>query len=412
MAKRPKYESAYQGKHFVAKSALATFWQPTKKMRELGFQSVPCGPDGPKAWEIADTWERRWQLARRGDSPSPALVSAENLSPDQIESKTIYPPRSIGDGFKRFRRTPEWARKSPRTREDWWRGWKRIKPIFGDVDPRTVTLEDLSNWRLTIEETVSLREAHRAMKIWRAMWTILAALQYCDAGKDPSRGVVNAAPAGRNQKWREGEAVRLVKTAWRAGYHGLAVVMAVAWDTQLSPGDIRALRARQLVQAATGEAFFTERSKTGKPVGGILSPRSAALLVAYLERRGVELHADAFLFCNRSGSPYSKDTLGDDFRTVRAIAFGSDESRMLGHDFRRSGAVEAIAGHADVAEVAHAMGNTLSASNALFKTYVPVNLATLQSVWRARLLGRRGLREEQIGTKSLNRDGGKVGAEK
>lgn len=83
-------------------------------MRDLGFHSVPCGPDGPKAWAIADMWEQRWQLARRGDAPSPALVAASNLSPDQIEAKTIYPPKPIGDGFKRFRRTPEWARKSPR----------------------------------------------------------------------------------------------------------------------------------------------------------------------------------------------------------------------------------------------------------------------------------------------------------
>jgi hypothetical protein len=38
------------------------------------------------------------------------------------------------------------------------------------------------------------------------------------------------------------------------------------------------------------------------------------------------------------------------------------------------------------------MGNTLSASNALFATYVPVNVATLQSVMDARRAGRQKLR--------------------
>ena len=34
------------------------------------------------------------------------------------------------------------------------------------------------------------------------------------------------------------------------------------------------------------------------------------------KRLGVELHGDAYVFRNRSGAPYSSDTLGDDFRDV------------------------------------------------------------------------------------------------
>src|SRR5262249_22311095 len=90
-------------------------------------------------------------------------------------------------------------------------------------------------------------------------------------------------------------------------------------------------------------------------------------------------------------APYSKDTLGDDFRDVRRSVFGDADRRTL-HDFRRSGAVEAIAGGAMPAELAHAMGNTLSASNALYATYVPSNRATLRSVREARRRGRSKLR--------------------
>jgi hypothetical protein len=83
-------------------------------------------------------------------------------------------------------------------------------------------------------------------------------------------------------------------------------------------------------------------------------------------------------------------------------------------DFRRSGAVEAIAGGAKAEELAHAMGNTLSASNALFATYVPVNQATLRTVLEARRRGRSKLRDrtkraqksERGGPKSRNADDG------
>jgi hypothetical protein len=378
-------------RHYVVKRSQA-FWQPTKKMRALGFYSVPLGQEGPDAWARAEQWNDRWDKTRHGEAPSPVMVAADNLSPERSEELTVYPPRALGEAFRRYRRTEEWAGKATRTREDWWRGWKRIRPIFGDCDPRTVTLEDLSAWRKAIEETVSLREAHRCLKIWRALWKVAAALGYCIRDADPSLGVRNRAAPGRKLQWSEGEVVRVGKRAWRMRYYGLAAVIAVAWDTQLSPGDVRALRASQLARSTAGEAFFTERGKTGKPVGGILSMRAMTVLTAYLEKLGVELHGDAYIFRNRSGAPYSSDTLGDDFRDVRALEFGPLERRTIGHDFRRTGAVEAITGGAQAEQVAHAMGNTLSASNALFATYVPVNVATLRDVMAARRAGRQKLR--------------------
>jgi hypothetical protein len=43
-----------------------------------------------------------------------------------------------------------------------------------------------------------------------------------------------------------------------------AAVIAVAWDTQMSPGDVRALRASQMATAERLEKlFFTARGKTG-----------------------------------------------------------------------------------------------------------------------------------------------------
>jgi hypothetical protein len=368
------------------------FWEPRPHMRALGFYCVPCGQDGPDAWAIAEEWNRRWQTVKRGEVPSPAMAAAENLSPQRTEELSVYPPRSLGEAFRRYRRTNEWESKAPRTREDWWRGWKQIKPVFGDVDLRTITLEDISAWRKTIEDTVSLREAHRCLKIWRAMWKVAAALGYCVRDADPGLGVRNRAAPGRNLQWSAGEVVRQAKRAWRMGYHGLAAVIAVAWDTQLSPGDVVGLRASQLARGATGEAFFTQRGKTGKPVGGILSTRALWVLHGYLENLGVELHGDAHIFRNRSGARYSVDTLGDDFRDVRSIEFGLLERRTLGHDFRRTGAVEAITGGAKAEQVAHAMGNTLSASNALFATYVPVNVTSLREVMDARRRGRTKLR--------------------
>jgi hypothetical protein len=90
--------------------------------------------------------------------------------------------------------------------------------------------------------------------------------------------------------------------------------------------------------------------------------------------------------------PYSSDTLGDDFRDIRHMVFGPEETRTLA-DFRRSGAQEAFAGDAQPADVSHAMGNTIATSNTLFATYSPVNMASVRKVHEARIKGRRRLRE-------------------
>lgn len=42
------------------------YWQPTAKMRRLGFAPIACGRDGPSAWKIAEEANRRWQAARGG----------------------------------------------------------------------------------------------------------------------------------------------------------------------------------------------------------------------------------------------------------------------------------------------------------------------------------------------------------
>jgi hypothetical protein len=40
------------------------FWGPNLAMKRAGFQSIRCGPDGPDAWVIAMTWNKRWQQHR------------------------------------------------------------------------------------------------------------------------------------------------------------------------------------------------------------------------------------------------------------------------------------------------------------------------------------------------------------
>lgn len=105
-------------RYYVVRRGRA-FWQPKANMKALGFHSVPLGLDSPEAFKRAEEWNRRWEVTRRGDAPSPAMIADhKNLSPERAEELTVYPRGSVGEAFKRYRRTVEWGRKAPRTRED------------------------------------------------------------------------------------------------------------------------------------------------------------------------------------------------------------------------------------------------------------------------------------------------------
>jgi hypothetical protein len=275
-----------------------------------------------------------------------------------------------------------------------WKRLERIAPLLADCDPKTVTPELLLDLCAEVADTVSVSESHRLIKVWRALWKKMATFGFCELNRDPSRLFANSAPPPRQAVWREGEVVQLIKAAWRKGYTGLAACMAVAWDSQLSPVDARTLKARQLQRDPVGWYFKLDRAKTGRGALGTLSRRAERVLVAYMDDFGAELVGDAAIFRNRSGAPYSKDTLGDDFRDIRELVFGPHERRQLA-DFRRTGTVEALAGGVDPETLSNKMANTLSQSNFLHNTYAPVQLVRVREADAARKRGRVKLREQK-----------------
>ncbi len=361
--------------YYVVKKGRYGYWQPTRAMREQGFLPVRCGVDGPAAWTVAAEWNERWQRHRQG--------RAQDLPPR-------WPVGSIGEAFDRYRKTDEWlVAKKPRTREEWERAWARISPVFGDQAPtsREITLEALSIFRRNIRETVSPREAWRVIKVWRALWNVCAAFGLCPGKQDPSLGIVNAAPPPRQASWREGEVVRLAKAAWRMGYRGLAVTIALAWDTQFSPVDLRALTVDGIRGEGAGRYLPLERAKSGRAAIGTLGKRSLALLDAYLEKEPCEVGC---ILRNRSGAPYSRFTLPDDFGAVRETIFPKDKRTLA--DMRRSGAIELQAGGAEPQATAAKMANSIASANAIHRTYQPVDLVTVRQADAARRLGRQRMR--------------------
>ena len=360
-------------------------------MVAAGFEKRPLGPDGE--WARKEAWRlyEQWLAVRDGRAPPPTAAAA--MTKDQVSAARIYPRGSIGSAWQEWVRTEEWAKLALSNRNKvWWPAWtKRIEPVFGDVNPNTVSMAQMSQWRALIEEQSGVDVAHKAMKIWRALWGVMQALRYTQL-TDPSKKVTNTAPQSRTQRYSQAEAIRLAKTAWRQGYRGLACIIITCWDAGFQPADARTARAKHLkTDVATGR-FYIDRStegrtKTGVAVIGTLSRLGDAMVRRYIRDLGLELHQEAYLFRTRTGVPYRELAVSRDFYDIRAIVDPADLRQL--RDMRRSGTTEAFRGGADSKAVSQKFGNSIDRSAFLFKTYNPVDIEQVRQADEARVRGRR-----------------------
>jgi hypothetical protein len=415
-------------------------WRPTDVMKAYNFGLVTMGKGGPgldangkpeaslEDRQRAIALNRAWDMVRAGNAPAPLQTTL-----------TIYPPGTVGEAYQRvmaMRKAERLARgivwsKEQEGRDDWPRAWRWIEPKFGDCDPKTVIPEHFlridavtgkpAGLVIEIETGVSVTERHRTIKVWRALWAKMGAMGYVGDRKDPALAFANGAPQTNSEIWLRREVLKLVQTAWRHRFYGLAACMGVAWDSMLSPIDARGLRAGQAADDGLGVLFFVGRAKTGRAAAGTLTRWSQAILLAYLKKLGLDMLDTTPLFWTRGGQPvsrkggigrggnrgggrpvapkpYGKDRLEKDFARIRKLAFGEAEMRQLSH-MRRSGAVEGDAGGASVADQSNKMANTVAANNRLRKVYNPVNVPSVRRFDEARLVGAKAL--EQRPSKSV-----------
>jgi len=296
------------------------YWRPTPRMQRAGFGGHALGKN--ELHEEAIRLNAEWDRHRFGERKQSNIM--------------VYPPGSLGAAYNRAIALREAERKAKgviwtrqqKARDDWPRAWRWIGPTFGDYDPLAIVSEDLLALRTKVAKRVSESEAFRVVKIWRALWAKLPGFGYKVLPQaDPSLTFANSAPDPRQQVWPHRDVLRLVQCAWRERYYGLAALLAVAWDTMLSPTDTRTLTIGQRLNDGQGSYFDLARAKTGKAAAGTLSQWSEAILNTYLGNLGVELHDAAPIFWTRGGTSTAKGGRPWPPRPIRVIGSASTSAK-------------------------------------------------------------------------------------
>lgn len=356
------------------------YWEPSTAMRAAGFKPKALGPDGPAAHAEAARLYQAWLTAKASNG----------------KLAITYPPGSFGAYFERYKRTKAWARKKPRTREDYERAWKHLGPEFGDKVLTKISAADVEDFHEELEKKVSPSERYRTMKVLRALFAD-AIIRLKLNMPSPALAVTNPQPLGRSQIWLGAEIPKLVAGAYELGMDGMAVAILVAWDTLFSPVDVYTSTKAGLKRDAVGWYLERPRTKTEKAAFGALSPKTAAALFAYLDDLGVEMTPGARLIRRKSGRAYAlgvsgKNYFAQDFREVRNHVFPGDERQFL--DIRRSGNVEADAAGADKETMGELLANSMASSKFLENTYTPPTVSKSRQISEARQQGRARLAAE------------------
>lgn len=354
-------------RYYIVKNGNA-FWAPGRQADTFSFpRSQPLGPAGEDAKKRAIEWNAKWDK-RHNKAPV----------------RRAYPQGTLGHFYEYFQTTTAWKIMEPRTREDYERAWPEIERRFGKTLFTKITADDSERFHAEIHPAhnpgsdFSHNEAHRTLKAWRALLNALVSYEL--RAMAPIGRVSNPAPKGRDGLWAHADVLTLSWAACCLGMPGMAVAVRLAWAGLLSPADVWTLPR----EGWRDGLIAHERKKTGKRILVRVDAETTALVADYLATQPTQLPSAPLIRRANGGGYRSKDTFGDDFRAVRALAFPGDERQFL--DLRRSAATEARRGGATRDDLGKAMANRIDASDALAATYL---LDASERVNEARRVARR-----------------------
>lgn len=337
------------------------------------------GPEGEEAQKRALSLYAAYKKAKKGET---------------AEDKTGgYPPGSLGAFYTAWKKTPDFTDdKSERTQDEYDDVWtRRIAPEFGRTLLGRITVADSETFHRRIKRELSPSEAHRTLKIWRALLSVLEKKHLVD--RAPIGAVTNPMPAGRGQFWLEHEIQRMLRACRLMKWDAMGLLIRLAWETAMSPVDCRTFSLSMLKEDRKGHYIERQRTKTKKGAMPVISDQLAADLKAYAKSLNIDLLPGQPLFRNSKGRIYTKEYLAHEFADVRRVTFGKLERRQF-LDIRRSANLEADLGGATAEDRAAVLANALDKNPTLDATYTPSTVTRGRRVQEAREQGRQLLAQE------------------
>lgn len=349
------------------------YWEPPAwaRVSPYDMEGLTCGPDGPEARAMA---RGRVDLLRRLRTSGEVATVAP-----------AWPPGSLGHFFERWTRTPGFGKKSLGTRAEFDQAWAHVPDKLKRTKLTAIAPTAIERLQIDLE----------AKGEW-TRWRTIKKLREVFAGakahgfitQSPAVTMSNPEPEGRSQIWTAAEIDALVYKADELGKPDMALSIALAWATMVSPVDVRTLSRSMVFEDKGGLYINRDRSKTGVGIFVDLDDKTARRLRLYMKGTPATLGDAPIIRQETTGKAFKdRHDFARRFATIRKAAFGPDEKRQM-RDIRRSANVEADLGGASADDRAEILGNALNTDAKLERTYTPMTVAKARELRKQREAGR------------------------
>ena len=221
------------------------YWQPSKTLRDAGFESEPLGKDEAAAITAAQTLNRRVEEWRKG------------ASLQQVRDRRIQ--GTLGSAIERYRRdviggkkpdgSPLIARSTAVTYNtglNYLEAWAGKQPLAYITRQRVAVLRK-AMMRPKEEGGIGHHSAHNTLKLGRQLFRFLIDQDEWEQGKNPFESFGLGAPPPRDVIWSPAARELIVETADAAGQPSIALAIVLGYAIGQREADILGLTIPQFV---------------------------------------------------------------------------------------------------------------------------------------------------------------------
>lgn len=358
-------------RHLVTRPS-GHYYQATPAMRAAGIESESLPADPVEAARRAEFLNRCW----------------DELRAARRAGRQATPPAGSFDWLVwRLKQSQEWHDKSERTREEVGRALAELQPVFGQASLEAITPARVAAFYRRLRLNASLHKSALVMKWFRYLLNFGLRLHPDLVPANPTYAVRISQPRPRRQVWSEAQVAKAIKQAWRRRWYGVALVIAIAYDTGLRPQDIRALTPAQFHGPSIRVAPLKTRHLDDDEKAVPLWPETLALVARYKRRIGLAFPPDLPLLRSAKGRPFaSRHHLAKQVRQILRAAGIADQVQL--RDLRRTGSKEAAEAGATSSELASRTLHRIGQGQQILDTYSPASLELARAAQAKRRKGK------------------------
>lgn len=295
---------------YLRRKASGWYWEPSRRLKMLGYSSMPLGVDNSEAVR------RAREMNARVDGEAGRAPYEPHLRKDTIAwlIKHCYLP------------TDAYVKLASKTKIGYDRAIRQIEAWAGDMHPRAVTRKAIKEWQRGLEQSTSRLSAAATLRVLRIVMGVAV-----DEGLIPMNPALRmrlATPGQRDRVWTDENVEAFCKAANDAGRRSIALALQLGLWLGQREADILKMGWDQVAEDLS--SISVEQQKTGARIVVTITPD----LRPWIEK--TPRIGEKLVVSETTSLPYGEHNFRHLFAAIRSAA--KLEPDLLFMDLRRSAA--------------------------------------------------------------------------